>query len=74
MSKLFLILVFGILLYVVLTRGKRRSGREAAPRAASVPESMVECAHCHLHLPQGECIEAGGRHYCCEEHRRLGQG
>lgn len=73
MSKLILILAIGILLYVVLTRGKR-SGQDAAPRAASVPESMVECAYCHLHLPQGECIEAEGRHYCCEEHRRLGQG
>jgi uncharacterized protein len=34
---------------------------------------MVECAHCGLHLPRSEAIEAAGQSYCSAEHRALAQ-
>lgn len=72
MSKFFLLILFGVLLYLVLNRAKRapQEKRDAVPSAA---ETMIECAYCGLHVPQGESVIAGNQRYCCEEHRRLGQ-
>ncbi len=33
---------------------------------------LVACAHCGVNLPKSEARSAGGRHYCSEEHWRLG--
>ncbi len=38
------------------------------PQRAKV-ETMVRCDACGLNVPQSEAIAAGGRWYCCEEHR-----
>ncbi|MEI6416040.1 MAG: PP0621 family protein, partial [Pseudomonadota bacterium] len=40
--------------------------------AASGPEKMVVCAHCHIHVPESEAVTADEHHFCCEEHRQLG--
>ena len=37
-------------------------------------KNMVRCAQCGLHLPESEAIAYQGRHYCCQEHRRLHSG
>ena len=34
-------------------------------------ETMVSCAHCGLHIPQNEAIQAQGKYYCSDEHRQL---
>lgn len=60
--------------------GKGRA--KAVPKArkpdatrSGVALRMVECAHCGLHLPQGDAVEGeGGRYFCGPEHRRLGPG
>ena len=52
----------------------------AAPRAGGKAEGppgeekgeLVSCAHCGVNLPKAEARSAGGRHYCSEEHWRLG--
>ncbi len=51
----------------------------AAPRSGKPPEQageqkgdLVTCAHCGVNLPKSEARSAGGRHYCSEEHWRLG--
>jgi uncharacterized protein len=33
---------------------------------------MVACAHCGVNLPESDSVRVGERHYCSEEHRRLG--
>jgi uncharacterized protein len=33
---------------------------------------LVACAQCGVNLPRSEARSAGGRHYCSEEHWRLG--
>lgn len=32
------------------------------------PQTMVECAHCGLHLPESDAITRGGQRYCSAEH------
>ena len=69
-----------VLLVVVIAIGIWRSKRRvpAPPRSAArttalnKPQSMVECAHCGLHLPQSDAVaDARGQFYCGAEHRRL---
>lgn len=74
------LIVFAVVALVValLIRRPRRSEDEAgapppqAPQASGQPQEMVRCAHCQLHLPVADALVADGRHYCGEEHRRLG--
>ncbi|WP_454709768.1 PP0621 family protein [Delftia acidovorans] len=72
----YLLVLIVIIVAVGIWRSQRRAeARErrqaAAPLAA--PQDMVECAHCGLHLPRSEAIEAAGRSYCSAEHRTLAQ-
>lgn len=73
MNKLFLLIIFAVLLYLVFTRS-RRSSEKREDVTPSVAETMIQCARCGLHLPQGEGLPDGDLYYCCEEHRRLGRG
>jgi len=54
----------------------RGAARPPAPRkrgqAAPAPMVMVECAHCGLHLPQGDAVFDGATPYCGEPHRLAG--
>jgi uncharacterized protein len=36
---------------------------------ALADERIVPCAHCGVHIPASEAVEAGGRLYCCPAHR-----
>jgi uncharacterized protein len=73
-----LLLTIGIIVFVLLLWfGKGRGGGAAAGRKSGRrspgPQAMVSCSHCGLHLPQPDAVEGeGGRHYCSNEHRRLG--
>jgi uncharacterized protein len=47
----------------------------APPRPAppSLPQEIVQCATCEVHLPRSEALaDARGLHYCSPEHRRQG--
>lgn len=49
---------------------RRRARHERDAEAA--PERMLACAHCGLHVPESDGVQAEGRFFCCDEHRRLG--
>lgn len=75
----YLVLFAVLLVAYLLWRSKRlrappRPGsRGAAPPA--LPQDMVRCPVCSLHLPRTEALAApDGRLYCSAEHRRLGAG
>jgi len=75
MSKLLTLLIVAIV--VVLLVKKLRRGRDhdaAAPHSGHGErvERMVVCRYCGVHVPEGESVSAGGRVYCCDEHRRPG--
>lgn len=71
------LLVAAILLLVWLLRGLGRGGRKEPPpaegggtrRTGTKAATMVACAHCGVHLPRGEAVEARGLHFCGEPHR-----
>lgn len=76
----FLIIIIAVvlLLWLVLGRQRRRppEGSAAPARPPSTPadsaESMVECAHCGVHLPRSEAQLAAGKTYCSDAHRLAG--
>ena len=72
MGRVLFFLLLAIVIYVVWRSFQRRgasrpsTGREP-PR---VPQAMVSCATCGLHVPRQEALLLGDRYFCCEEHRR----
>jgi uncharacterized protein len=77
-AKLLTILVLGILVYLIVSRMRRGGDREVPPprapsdrSASGLPEDMVRCAVCGVHLPRSESFTSRGQFYCSEEHRRL---
>lgn len=72
MGKIILFLILALVVYLVL-RGVARARRPTASGDRPA-ESMVACARCGVNLPRSEALEAAGRLYCSEEHRRLGAG
>lgn len=48
-------------------RAKRKQGTPPAPA-----QQMLACAHCGVHVPEGEAICDAGLFYCSDAHRRLG--
>jgi uncharacterized protein len=74
MGQLIRILVILLALWLVLgfvrqalERRRARRGQGHTPVA-----EMVRCAHCGVHVPRGEAVEAHGVFFCNEEHRRAG--
>lgn len=70
---LLIALVLIWLFYSPALRGKRTGtkppGKPEAPRA----ENMVQCAHCGVHLPEGDATkDEQGRAYCSQAHRQAG--
>jgi uncharacterized protein len=69
MGKLLLLVLVGIVA-LLLWKGLARKARPGdGPRAGG--ERMVGCSQCGVHLPISEALEAEGRYFCSEEHRRL---
>lgn len=71
MLKAILLISLFVLAYWFFAGGRRAAGspRQSQPRE---PERMVVCVYCQLRIPEGESLVASGKHYCCDEHRRLG--
>ncbi len=76
MKYLLVLLVVGIGLWSLYKRLRGpRAGRADPPSGApagKLPQAMVACAHCGLHLPAADALSEGAQLYCSEAHRRLG--
>lgn len=65
MSRLFLLLAIAAVVYLLF-----RSFRRKVPEPVeAIAEDMVRCAHCDVHLPKGESLQANGQFFCGAEHR-----
>lgn len=65
MSRLLLLVAIVAVVYLLI-----RSFRKNAPRQdKTITDDMVRCAHCGVHLPKGESIQADGHFFCSTEHR-----
>jgi uncharacterized protein len=69
MGKLLILVLVGLVAYF-LWRGFKRDG-EASRKPPADGERMVDCSQCGVHLPVSEAVEARGRYFCSDEHRRL---
>jgi uncharacterized protein len=65
-----------LVVYALWRSSQRRSEKNDArdqrppPAATALPQDMVRCPVCALHLPRGEAlIGREGRLYCSQEHR-----
>jgi len=70
MGKLLIIVLVGFAAYL-LWRGFRRGGAAPPGPRTDDGERMVDCSQCGVHLPVSEAVEAQGRYFCSDEHRRL---
>ncbi len=69
MKFLLLIAVLSIIVWLLARHRKQPPSNKVDPETT---EKIVVCAHCRIHVPESESIESDGRHYCCDEHRKLG--
>jgi len=71
--KLVLFFVLGILAYLFAKILNRRSRYKAETSKKRLPERMVACGYCGIHVPQSEALLGIGMetntYYCCVEHR-----
>lgn len=72
-----LILVILVLIAVWWVRRQiLRIGEARAKRVQDAPaapaQQFVACAHCGLHVPEGEGVSDAAGFYCSDAHRRLG--
>ncbi|MGC2519028.1 MAG: PP0621 family protein [Burkholderiales bacterium] len=74
MSKLLLLIVAVVVIYILIKGAARNRDTSAVSAGTAAAESMVPCAQCGVNLPRSEALEAQGRFYCSEEHRRLASG
>lgn len=75
LKYLLLAVVIIWLFYSPALRGKRTgSSSPPAPKPAqNQAENMVQCAHCGVHLPEGDATKDGHGHlYCSAAHLQSG--
>lgn len=71
----YLIVIAVVLLVLWSVRGKRHAPGAQAGAAksghAALPQDMVQCPVCSVHLPRSDALPGpGGQLYCCAEHRQ----
>ncbi len=77
--------IFWVLVTLVALLAARMIAHKAANRSAGkktawsnkrnqpiASETMVQCAHCGVHLPQSEALMVEGNAWCSQDHARLG--
>jgi uncharacterized protein len=74
MVKIFLFAALAFVAYLALSarRSRRQNRTNATKGPADRAEAIVACNRCGVHFPASESLTKDGRHYCSEEHRRLG--
>ena len=69
----YLVLLIVLAVVVGVWRSRRPpppAPEKPPPRAPVLPQDMVACSHCGVHVPRAEALMLGQHAYCCAEHRR----
>jgi len=79
LAKFLLLIALALVVYALLKGFRRDAGRQNSSRSPPsrdkpVPEDMVRCVVCGVHLPRSESFTSRGKFFCTDEHRRLGVG
>ena len=73
MKYLVLLVVLVVAIGIWRSRRAPDTSREKSTSAPlALPQDMLACAHCGIHIPQAEALMLGNHAYCSAEHRRLG--
>lgn len=68
---MFKLLLLAVAFWLLLTIVKRYRNSLDKPRQPPVlPEDMVQCATCGMHLPKNESVVVGQHTYCSVEHSK----
>lgn len=75
--KYLVLIAILVLAYMVWREGRVREAGDRQPGPPpgppALPQDMVRCPVCSVHLPRGEALAgASGRLYCTHEHRAKG--
>lgn len=67
----YLLVLAVVLVAAWIWRNNRRVGRgPGGPPPLAVPQDMVRCPVCSVHLPRSDALAGpDGALYCCQEHR-----
>lgn len=78
------LLVLAVLLVAVqvwrynrATEARERAAQPPPPKPApkaALPDAMVTCRHCGLHLPSQDAVRGTLGYYCGKAHQRLAEG
>ena len=70
---LLLVVLVAAAAWVFARQRQRKMPPPAAPPSKETSTAMLACAHCGVHVPQGEALlDAAGRPFCRPEHRVAG--
>jgi uncharacterized protein len=70
----YLVLLLIVVAGIWWIRQQRKPNHRPPHDPHTGPQTMVPCAHCGTHVPEGDAIH--GRHgvYCSEQHRQRQEG
>jgi len=73
----YLVLLVVIAVAVGIWRSRRTQDDDGAtpkspPSPRALPQDILACAHCGVHIPQAEALMLGSHAYCCADHRQRG--
>ena len=71
----YLVLLVVLVVVIGIWRSRRDSDKpdtKAAPAPLALPQDMLACAHCGIHIPQAEALMLGNQASGSAEHQRLG--
>ena len=72
MAKVLLVIaVIAAVYFIVRAYTRALAAKQPTAPEDKPAEDMVQCAHCGVHLPRGDSIMEGSRHFCSTEHRQL---
>lgn len=71
--KYLLVLAVVVVAYLLWRGGRTREVQHGRRGTPALPQDMVRCPVCSVHLPRPDAVPGtSGRLYCCAEHRRTG--
>lgn len=68
----YLVLLAVLVVAIGIWRSRRPSDTAStgnARRPLALPEDMVACAHCGVHVPKADALVLAGQTFCSAEHR-----
>jgi len=69
MSRLLFLFAIAAVVWLLIKAYRKNTDKSASTSAPAATEDMVRCAHCGVHLPQGESVQQDEKFFCSNAHR-----